>query len=331
MSNIIGVRNNNTIVPYQAATKRTKELDFSSYVTSSGWTCGFARFRFEADSTGIWRVTFNFEMTKTSGTDTTITAAVAGIKFKNISNSQPLSGKMYEANVGTRNVIEASVLDNSGNVYVSADGNANNVAVSGNVLLEEEPTTYTTAANMEGVTAVDVYIPPASATEDGIVNRVAQTFAGVKTFSDGALIKGRTDGAAVAAGYVGEILAAKLTGGTNGNVYYDESATTITTTSAITVSRTVNKGNYLCTFDVFIAKNNNTSVEGINVFINIGGTNSGSAFAASTINIPEYYTSVAVTLPLEITADSTVVGIKCSTLTESARISRSRMSLIRIS
>jgi len=144
-------------------------------------------------------------------------------------------------------------------------------------------------------------------------------------------IVGKTDGVAVAAGYVGEILGTKKTGGTNGNVYYDESTATITTTAAITVSRTVNKGNYLGTFFLMTAKKSNTSIERGTFTINIGGANSGSSFTAPIVNVADEYTSVSATLPLEITADGVVVGMECKMLTEDSRLAWSRMSLIRIS
>jgi len=67
--------------------------------------------------------------------------------------------------------------------------------ISGDVILNSEPTWA--AANMEGVTAVDVYIPPASAGIAGLVNNAAGNTAGTP-------ILGKTDGVAVAAGYVGE-------------------------------------------------------------------------------------------------------------------------------
>ena len=52
----------------------------------------------------------------------------------------------------------------------------------------------------------------ASGTQRGLVTTAAQTFAGVKTLQDGAAIKGKTDGVAVAAGYVGEVIGWNSTG-----------------------------------------------------------------------------------------------------------------------
>lgn len=51
---------------------------------------------------------------------------------------------------------------------------------------------------------VQTNFPVASATVSGMVTTSAQTFAGKKTLDGGALIKGATDGVAIAAGYVGE-------------------------------------------------------------------------------------------------------------------------------
>jgi hypothetical protein len=52
---------------------------------------------------------------------------------------------------------------------------------------------------MEGVVAADVYIPPASVGVSGLVNNTSGNTVGTP-------IKGKTDGVAVASGYVGEIL-----------------------------------------------------------------------------------------------------------------------------
>jgi hypothetical protein len=77
--------------------------------------------------------------------------------------------------------------------YSNASRNGSKeVMASGKIPLASEPTTYTTAANMEGVQAVDVYIPPASATESGLVTTGAQTIAGVKTFTDAPVIANAT-------------------------------------------------------------------------------------------------------------------------------------------
>jgi hypothetical protein len=64
-------------------------------------------------------------------------------------------------------------------------------------------------------------VTAASAIAQGAVTTGAQTFAGKKTFDGGALIKGDTSGAAIAAGYVGEQLIAlgsELTTSTTGGV-----------------------------------------------------------------------------------------------------------------
>ena len=55
--------------------------------------------------------------------------------------------------------------------------------LSGDVQLESEPTWA--AANMEASTQADIYIEPASATKSGLVNTSAQSFAGLKDFTEG--------------------------------------------------------------------------------------------------------------------------------------------------
>lgn len=53
-------------------------------------------------------------------------------------------------------------------------------------------------------------VPDATTGRSGVVTTSAQTFAGVKTFQDGAVIKGVTDGSSAAAGYVGEVISATM-------------------------------------------------------------------------------------------------------------------------
>jgi len=55
----------------------------------------------------------------------------------------------------------------------------------GDVELNAEPTTYTTAANMENVLSSDIYILPATSANAGLVDLNAQNFAGLKIFNDG--------------------------------------------------------------------------------------------------------------------------------------------------
>lgn len=192
MSNIIGVRNNSTIVPYQSATKRTKEMDFTaaglitgSGVNASAWVTARATAIAYRDSNSKWRLVFNIAGGPTStGLRTVYTltfASTAAVVFKNTAGFyQPVAAALPATNGG----VTAYTGVNNGNVTIAhASTDQSLYSIAGDVELESEPTWA--AANMEGVTAVDVYIPPASATESGIVTTGAQTIAGVKTFSSG--------------------------------------------------------------------------------------------------------------------------------------------------
>lgn len=187
MSNIIGVRNNNTIVSYQGATKRTKEVTVT--INTAGWTANDFKAVFYADSASPakWRMVFNAVITKDSGTvtdDTNIT--LVGVTFANLTTDQAVSGYVVDTSIGLRNTKFMKANDNTSDIRagtVNGTDTFNRFVVSGDVALASEPTTYTTAANMEGVTAVDVYIAPASASAAGLVDTSAQSFAGVKTFT----------------------------------------------------------------------------------------------------------------------------------------------------
>lgn len=190
MSNIIGIRNNNTIVPYIAATKRTKQLDIKADVTynvggeTTGWTFTAVYAIFYADSLGNWRMRFNLRLLRDTGS---VAVTSATITFTNITNFQITQGII--GSLGAVTAVLSVASGSTKNLTLNlASTTVNILYASGDVMLSSEPTIYTTAANMEGVTAVDVYIPPASATSAGLVSTQAQTFTGQKQFSNFQLI-----------------------------------------------------------------------------------------------------------------------------------------------
>lgn len=210
MSNVIGVRNNNTIVSYSAATKRTKQIDLSLSCSQGGWTSSYAKGIIYRDSTGNWRLAFNIAGTFTAANLSTLQVSIDNVKPLAI---QSISAFFSGATIlgTTQSYIETS--GTAGRITLlstASNTNANGIYASGDIALSEEPTTYTTAANMEGVTAVDVYIPPASATESGLINTGTQTFAGAKTFNDAitpsAGVIGVGGSSFPSAGKIGEVL-----------------------------------------------------------------------------------------------------------------------------
>lgn len=199
MSNIIGIRNNNTIVPYTAATKRTKQLDIKADVTynvggeTTGWTFTAVYAIFYADSLGNWRMRFNLRLLRDTGS---VAVTSATITFTNITNFQITQGII--GSLGAVTAVLSVASGSTKNLTLNlASTTVNILYASGDVMLSSEPTIYTTAANMEGVTAVDVYIPPASAGIQGLINNLSSNIYGTP-------IKGRTDGNYAITGDVGE-------------------------------------------------------------------------------------------------------------------------------
>jgi hypothetical protein len=158
-SNILGIRNNNVIVPYTAATKRTKELNLASVITTTDWTCSNAIGRFEADSAGQWRLIVSGKMVKDSGTTTSsIVIAIANVDF---TFDEDIGITVWNSGAGNYKPAAGRANGSTGTIDVISDGSTayDRVIFTVNVVLTAEPTTYTTAANIEGVTAVDVLIP----------------------------------------------------------------------------------------------------------------------------------------------------------------------------
>lgn len=159
----LGIKGNNAVVPYVSATKRTKALSnvltFSS--TPSGWSVIASNVVFYADSAGVWRMVFNISATINSASSGAFT--IDGVAFKNTTNFlQAMSG----AGSGAFTVYPTV---NTGTINFVSTTNTTGLHISGDVVLNAEPTTYTTAANMEGVIAADVYIPNATDTSSGLI------------------------------------------------------------------------------------------------------------------------------------------------------------------
>jgi hypothetical protein len=213
-TNQLGIRNSNIIVPYTAATKQTKWLDISSAVsTSNTWTAHkSALARFTADSNGIWWMEARISAdTGTGGTKRASQAfTISGVTFADLtasSTKQSATANKYEAGVtDLSSGTSVYILSNSSSfTVISSATDFNGVDTYISCQLKQEPTWAsfgtTAAAALEGVLPVSVYIPPASAGIAGLVNNVAGNTAGTP-------ILGKTDGVAVASGYVGEIISA---------------------------------------------------------------------------------------------------------------------------
>lgn len=180
MSNIIGVRNNSTIVPYSAATKRTKEITTITPVAGtnvSSIASVYSSFYFYADSNNKWRMTGTLNFTANLATGASFVFNIPGVALAASSGAVAFPAiaviddatyiAQYDSCYG---------IATTGNIYINLKASVtgeNTKAIYiqiNDVPLNAEPTIYTTAANMEGVTAVDVYIAPASASAAGLLS-----------------------------------------------------------------------------------------------------------------------------------------------------------------
>ena len=158
-TNILGIRNNNTIIPLTASTKRTKEIALTVTSAQTGWATTRAVGIFYADSAGTWRLKLNISGTFTAATITTLDVDITGVVFKS-GIQQACSGLLNNV---LGNYCYAG--SNVSTLSLTCTSSSNtSVKMSGDVELESNPTAYTTAANMEGVVAVDVFVPNASTT-----------------------------------------------------------------------------------------------------------------------------------------------------------------------
>lgn len=190
MSNIIGVRNNSTIVPYQSATKSTKWITVTAAtdiiltgtgITTSSIATG-AKIMAYADSNGAWFLKGAMRLNRATGSGARTIATVTFTGNYPVIFSGDQAAPVFASSTGI--ACTAQAVSGAATVLIyhgSSDEGGYHLNLD--CSLASKPTWAD--ANMEGVQAVDVYIPPASATESGIVTTGAQTIAGVKTFSSG--------------------------------------------------------------------------------------------------------------------------------------------------
>ena len=188
-TNQLGIRNSNIIVPYTAATKRSKQVDIT-FTGSNLATILMAKAIFYADSAGAWRMRFNIAYTPTA------TAVSETITLTNISTAGLAASQVFSATNSTASQsVLYSVVSAASPAVMSVAFSAttsSNREFSGDIALGAEPTAYTTAANMEGVLPVSVYIPPVSSGVAGIfpalnteLDNVTATRLGLKQYLHG--------------------------------------------------------------------------------------------------------------------------------------------------
>lgn len=180
---------------------------------AASWTTTECWVRFVADSNGKWVCEFNARGTTDS--------VAAGTIYLNSVTADSTSNFFQACSAGsgsstfTATCIAGYSATYGNTLFLNAPQATTDWRLSGRFLLQSEPTIYTTAANMEGVLAADVFIPPAAAGIAGLVNNTAGNTVGTP-------IKGRTDGQAVEAGYVGEPkTAASVVAAAGTDAWYD--------------------------------------------------------------------------------------------------------------
>lgn len=177
----------NAIVPYNQSTKRTKEVVLTATAIGSTVSVqeivGYAY----ADSNNAWWLHFAGRVTITT-TEAILVFTLSGIQVREISL---LADGYWVGGSGAGNVgIGGAAYSFANNhttkanyIQISPASSNSTFVFDSFIPLESEPTWA--AANMEASTNGSFYMQPASPTADGIMNQVAQGFAGVKTFDDG--------------------------------------------------------------------------------------------------------------------------------------------------
>lgn len=174
---------------------------------------------------------------------------------------------------------------------------------------------------------------PASATEQGEMTTGAQIIAGAKAFlglfTPTGGISGKVDGAAIAAGMIGETPGTTPIAGVGGSIYTLASSTLIGTSATTLLSLPLNKGNYLFGFIVTTSKALDATTPEISVNMRIGGTNVGVPIGGIYAAGAGCYLSGSKVVPLIITVDNTIVSIVASQTIAIARITLSECWALR--
>ena len=164
MAEITTARSGNVLVPYVDAKKRTKEIPITlGTVTTDGGTPAtpvthFAEGIFYSDSNGKWRFKFNIRVAFTGITFNYMYLPIVGVAFAVKSGYGYQSISCFLDGSADKNVNGIAVHGTNELQATCFMVTASAVTFSGDIELESEPTTYTTAANMEDVAAVDMFI-----------------------------------------------------------------------------------------------------------------------------------------------------------------------------
>jgi len=164
----IGYKSSSFIVPYQSATKRTKTIstvtvtagtglsNIASLVTDTIFYCG---------SDGIWRMDSNINFVANIATGEYVICTINNVVFAD-GLYQTFTLNVNDANYAAAGDFNCYTSPGGGGLLLgfgtSVTGETGKpffLSLKG-IKLKQEPTTYTTAANMEGAQAADIYIAP---------------------------------------------------------------------------------------------------------------------------------------------------------------------------
>ena len=187
-SGYLGSPSGNTIVPVVNLFKQTKmipltasDITLSTGLSSLSFKSGYVVCRM--DSGGNWKATGNVTFTATYATTNSFALTFNSLTAKSTTGYQ----QPVQASTQAGDISAAYWITNTTTVALETVANISGTDkytfIDFDVWLQSEPTTYTTAANMENSQQVAAYIPSASASSAGLVDLVAQTFTGVKTFN----------------------------------------------------------------------------------------------------------------------------------------------------
>ena len=157
----IGVKSAaNLIVPISNLMKRTKEVALTVTSAQAGWATTRAVGIFYADSAGVWRLRFNISGAFNSASISSITVSLTNVVFKAATNNYQAVSAMFQG-ASTLAIQSAFATHNTADIsiYVTPANTVSGLSISGDVELNAEPTTYTTAANMENVANISAFIP----------------------------------------------------------------------------------------------------------------------------------------------------------------------------
>ena len=147
-------------------------------------------------------------------------------------------------------------------------------------------------------------------------------------FPNGAQIKGRTDGQAVAAGYVGEILTTTERPGAGGSAYSDYGSVELTNSYASVLSKTVNKGTYLVLASSGCYRLGSSAITEIQSYMALGGT--AVTNAQKTATSQEATANNSIYCVVRVTSDSTAIALYSKLLAGTAAGSNHELTIVRI-